>query len=448
MFSILMAIIQITGIFIAIQILTNKVFSIKEGLVTIAIAMLAFPLFTLVQYWSMIFVLIVFVSALYWKNKNVVVSASITLVVIILLTISDSIVGFILVPGLNFKYDEIFNELLPTLIYCAGMLANLLVFSFLLRKLIEKVNISRFVEHRKYAYIIFSIVALTVLAFYMNIYAGSIAGFDGSVLKINTLIFTGYTILLIVIVTVVINTATNELKVQNQKEQLEQLQDYVTTLESLHREMRVFRHDYVNILSTLVGYIDNNDMPGLKYYFENNIVPINKTIESNNYKISLLQNIHVIELKGLLAVKLIRAQELKIDAILLAVKLIRAQELKIDAILEVVEPIDKISMDSIDLCKVVGILLDNAVEAALTCENPVIRIAFVKKGDSIIIVFANSLPVNMPPIYKIFEEGFSTKGEGRGLGLASLREIMKKYSHVALDTKVTDREVIQELEIM
>ncbi|ODC71721.1 hypothetical protein BB622_08560 [Listeria monocytogenes] len=105
-------------------------------------------------------------------------------------------------------------------------------------------------------------------------------------------------------------------------------------------------------------------------------------------------------------------------------------------------------MDSIDLCKVVGILLDNAVEAALTCENPVIRIAFVKKGDSIIIVFANSLPVNMPPIYKIFEEGFSTKGEGRGLGLASLREIMKKYSHVALDTKVTDREVIQELEIM
>ncbi|CUL80088.1 Accessory gene regulator protein C [Listeria monocytogenes] len=413
MFSILMAIIQITGIFIAIQILTNKVFSIKEGLVTIAIAMLSFPLFTLVQYWSMIFVLIVFVSALYWKNKNVVVSASITLVVIILLTISDSIVGFILVPGLNFKYDEIFNELLPTLIYCAGMLANLLVFSFLLRKLIEKVNISRFVEHRKYAYIIFSIVALTVLAFYMNIYAGSIAGFDGSVLKINTLIFTGYTILLIVIVTVVINTATNELKVQNQKEQLEQLQDYV------------------NILSTLVGYIDNNDMPGLKYYFENNIVPINKTIESNNYKISLLQNIHVIELKGLLAVKLIRAQELKIDAIL-----------------EVVEPIDKISMDSIDLCKVVGILLDNAVEAALTCENPVIRIAFVKKGDSIIIVFANSLPVNMPPIYKIFEEGFSTKGEGRGLGLASLREIMKKYSHVALDTKVTDREVIQELEIM
>lgn len=218
MFSILMAIIQITGIFIAIQILTNKVFSIKEGLVTIAIAMLAFPLFTLVQYWSMIFVLIVFVSALYWKNKNVVVSASITLVVIILLTISDSIVGFILVPGLNFKYDEIFNELLPTLIYCAGMLANLLVFSFLLRKLIEKVNISRFVEHRKYAYIIFSIVALTVLAFYMNIYAGSIAGFDGSVLKINTLIFTGYTILLIVIVTVVINTATNELKVQNQIE--------------------------------------------------------------------------------------------------------------------------------------------------------------------------------------------------------------------------------------
>ncbi|MBC2019057.1 sensor histidine kinase [Listeria seeligeri] len=431
MFSILMAFIQLTGIFIAIQILTNKVFSIKEGVVTVAIAMLAFPLFTLVQYWSMIFVLLIFVSALYWKNKSIVASASITLAVIILLTISDSIVGFVLVPVLNFKYEDIFNELLPTIIYCVGMLANLLVFSYVLRKLIGKINIIRFVKNRKYAYIILSIVTFTVLAFYLNIYAGSLAGYDSTILKTNTLIFTGYTILLIVIVTVVLRTATNELKVQNQKEQLEQLQDYVTTLESLHREMRVFRHDYVNILSTLVGYIDNNDMPGLKFYFENNIVPINKTIESNNYKISLLQNIHVIELKGLLAVKLIRAQELKIDAIL-----------------EVVEPIDKIAMDSIDLCKAVGILLDNAVEAALTCENPVIRIAFVKKGDSTLIVFANSLPMNMPPVYKIFEEGFSTKGEGCGLGLASLREIMQKYSHVALDTKVTNREVIQELEIM
>ncbi|MBC1481914.1 sensor histidine kinase [Listeria sp. FSL L7-1485] len=431
MFSILMAFIQIAGIFIAIQILTNKVFSMKEGLVTVAIAMLAFPLFTLVQYWSMIFVALIFVSALYWKNKNIVSSASITLIVIILLTISDSIVGFVLVPGLNFKYEDIFNELLPTLIYCVGMLANLLVLSYILRKLIGKINITRFAEHRKYAYIILAIVALTVLAFYMNIYAGSIAGYDSTILKTNTLIFTGYTILLIVIVAVVIKTATNELKVQNQKEQLEQLQDYVSTLESLHREMRVFRHDYVNILSTLVGYIDNNDMQGLKFYFENNIVPINKTIESNNYKISLLQNIHVMELKGLLAVKLIRAQELKIDAIL-----------------EVVEPINKIAMDSIDLCKAVGILLDNAVEAALTCENPVIRIAFVKKDESMLIVFANSLPNNMPPIYKIFEEGFSTKGEGRGLGLASLREIMQKYSHVTLDTRVTNREVIQELEIM
>lgn len=431
MFSILMAFIQIAGIFIAIQILTNKVFSMKEGLVTVAIAMLAFPLFTLVQYWSMIFVALIFVSALYWKNKNIVSSASITLIVIILLTISDSIVGFVLVPGLNFKYEDIFNELLPTLIYCVGMLANLLVLSYILRKLIGKINITRFAEHRKYAYIILAIVALTVLAFYMNIYAGSIAGYDSTILKTNTLIFTGYTILLIVIVAVVIKTATNELKVQNQKEQLEQLQDYVSTLESLHREMRVFRHDYVNILSTLVGYIDNNDMQGLKFYFENNIVPINKTIESNNYKISLLQNIHVMELKGLLAVKLIRAQELKIDAIL-----------------EVVEPVNKIAMDSIDLCKAVGILLDNAVEAALTCENPAIRIAFVKKDESMLIVFANSLPSNMPPIYKIFEEGFSTKGEGRGLGLASLREIMQKYSHVALDTRVTNREVIQELEIM
>lgn len=116
--------------------------------------------------------------------------------------------------------------------------------------------------------------------------------------------------------------------------------------------------------------------------------------------------------------------------------------MKIDVILEVVELIDKILMDSIDLCKVVGILLDNVVEVVLICENLVIWIVFVKKGDSIIIVFVNSLLVNMLLIYKIFEEGFFIKGEGCGLGFVSLWEIMKKYLYVVLDMKVIDREVI------
>lgn len=161
----------------------------------------------------MIFVLIVFVSVLYWKNKNVVVLVFIMFVVIILFIISDFIVGFILVLGLNFKYDEIFNELLLMLIYCVGMLVNLLVFLFFFRKLIEKVNIFRFVEYRKYVYIIFFIVVFIVLVFYMNIYVGLIVGFDGLVLKINIFIFIGYIILLIVIVMVVINIVINEFKV-------------------------------------------------------------------------------------------------------------------------------------------------------------------------------------------------------------------------------------------
>ena len=38
-------------------------------------------------------------------------------------------------------------------------------------------------------------------------------------------------------------------------------------IESINNEMRKFRHDYVNILTTMSEYIREDDMPGLRQYF-------------------------------------------------------------------------------------------------------------------------------------------------------------------------------------
>ncbi|WP_455797754.1 GHKL domain-containing protein [Clostridium butyricum] len=51
------------------------------------------------------------------------------------------------------------------------------------------------------------------------------------------------------------------------------------------------------------------------------------------------------------------------------------------------------------------------------------------------------------PIYKIYEKGFSTKGENRGLGLYSLKEITSKYNNVFLDTVLENNEFKQLLQI-
>ncbi|WP_241393498.1 sensor histidine kinase [Clostridium saccharobutylicum] len=236
--------------------------------------------------------------------------------------------------------------------------------------------------------------------------------------------------MLLVIMYILIRNITKELELKNKQNEFESLQEYTINLEKLYTEMRVFRHDYINILSSMLGYIENRDIDGLESYFKNKIIPLGKGIESNNFKIGLLKNVKILELKGILSSKLIRAQELGIDVFI-----------------DVMESIEMIDMEIIDLCRVIGILIDNAVDAALTCTNPSLKVALVNKNKSIVIAIINSCPEDTPPIYKLFQSGFSTKGKNRGLGLSNLKELINNYTNISLDTLIENGEFIQNLEI-
>ena len=106
---------------------------------------------------------------------------------------------------------------------------------------------------------------------------------------------------------------TKEIEYKSKKEQLQNLKDYTNSLEKVYTDMRKFRHDYINILSSIVGYIEDNDMEGLEEHFYKNIMPLGEGIKNNNFRIGLLKNIEIVELKGLLSSKIIGAQGKGID---------------------------------------------------------------------------------------------------------------------------------------
>ncbi|MBC2241401.1 sensor histidine kinase [Listeria booriae] len=273
------------------------------------------------------------------------------------------------------------------------------------------------------------ITVFTLCLFYVYI----VQGLDTNKDKIgdtSRIIFLIYSVVLGIGLTIIVKTAVKNAKVEAQALQMRQLQEYVGALEALQKDVRVFRHDYVNILSGINGFITNEDMDGLRVYFRTKVIPMNSDMEVNISKLATLHNLEVVELKGLFATKLIRAQELGVNAQV-----------------EVYKKIDQINMDSIDLCRAVGILLDNAIEAVMGTEDPTIRVAIIQKKDAIVLVFANNLPEDSPPVHQFFDEGFSTKGENRGLGLSTLKKTLKKYPNVSLDTKVTQLGFVQELEI-
>lgn len=60
-----------------------------------------------------------------------------------------------------------------------------------------------------------------------------------------------------------------------------QLREYLDSLEKLENTQRQFRHDFINIYGSLAGYIEDNDMSGLKNYYYKEIEHINSEQNKN-----------------------------------------------------------------------------------------------------------------------------------------------------------------------
>lgn len=424
----------LTTIFIYIS-LINLIclkFDKKELLTVIFLTQLiGLPFYIKLRFLSIIPINIIAMIFLYKKYKNVIISIIVPLASTLISVLGDYILSYIKIYVLRINPDPGY---LGSYMYTVSVVSDLLII-FMISKLIgclinKKVKIFSIDFKIKFGFLIVISFLLTFIIFYTNIILGNNNGFSNEVIELNGLLFFVYFTLLMAIMYILVMIITKELKIKNRQNQFESLQEYTIKLEALYMDMRTFRHDYINILSSMGGYIESKDIDGLSAFFNNNIMPLSKGIESNNFRIGLLKNIKLPEVKGIMSSKIIGAQELGIDVFI-----------------DIMEPIEKINMDIIDLCRSLGILIDNAIEAALNCRQPSLKIAFINKNNSVLISIINSYSEDLPPIYKIFQKGFSTKGENRGLGLSNLKKIIENHNNVVLDTFIEDDEFIQNIEI-
>lgn len=345
----------------------------------------------------------------------------------VILVLSDNFIGIII---LNLLGESFINSTHGYYISCLTIAAFIYVITKIIKILFLKYK--RFMLeglNSKY-FLLFSIVlVLTFILFYFNINWNSSS--DRVYLtKVNSIIFLSYGVVIILIFILLFFFARKEANFRYKQIQLDNLKEYTENLENLYTDMRKFRHDYINIISTMAGFIEEGDLKALEKHFNDHIYPLNKEMNKNNYKLGLLKNICLPEIKGLISAKVIHAQEMGLDMVL-----------------DIAEPIEEINLDVIDLSRVLGILLDNAIEAAIKSDEKRVNIAFIKKNTSIIIVLINTFSGEIPPISKMFKQGFSTKGDNRGLGLSNLKEILNKYEHVSLDTMIEEHSFCQEVTI-
>nr|WP_276563262.1 GHKL domain-containing protein [Lysinibacillus xylanilyticus] len=100
------------------------------------------------------------------------------------------------------------------------------------------------------------------------------------------------------------------------------------------------------------------------------------------------------------------------------------------------EKIKSIPVDSVVLVRSLGIILDNAIEAAEEIKNGYIRVAILHDKNLIKIIVANSCKQDIPKLFLLKRDGFSTKGENRGLGLGNLDQLLNKSKNIILETKI------------
>ena len=120
-------------------------------------------------------------------------------------------------------------------------------------------------------------------------------------------------------------------------------------------------------------------------------------------------------------------------------KFIYAHEQNIPITLEIAEPIQLPKIKHhIELIRIIGILLDNAIDNSLIHRNYRIEIAIVNLNNSVLLVFRNQINLNEFDIKKIFQEGYSTKGKERGIGLSNVKNIINHTEDMSMHYWVED----------
>ena len=234
---------------------------------------------------------------------------------------------------------------------------------------------------------------------------------------------------------VIISTVTDkqELKLQMEQQRIEQeyMKRYAEEISWQYQELKKFKHDYINILSSLHFYIEQDDMPKLKNYFNEQLMITKNNLNQVDTYFKDLNHIESSEIKSILALKLILARDKGIPV-----------SLEISDVIS-----DNMPIDSVVLVRMLGIILDNSIEAVTTQKNPSIQIGFFDMDDSYLIVIKNTIYEDLKPLHLLSKEGFSTKGEHRGLGLSILKDLSDKEKNLSLETTITKKSFIQKIHI-
>lgn len=304
-------------------------------------------------------------------------------------------------------------------------LLPMLFLCFFIHKLLDRLKVYNTSSKRInswWSIIMFFLLSLFIISMFALRLIQSIP--DGRVFNILIFLVMAFIISGIVAFLLIINWQVEKKNIElaHQQNIIAQTIQYTETIESMIDDIRSYRHDFKNLLLALEGYIKEGNLEQIKEFYDLHLTDMESKKDISFSQIYQLQNITDAAVKGLLYIKLQYAL---------------AEGFKIQV--NVSGPIMIEHIPAMDFCRILGILLDNAIEAAVAASsegNPRELFFYTEQqGSNTMIVISNTHPRRLQ-VEDLYQDGFTTKGKGRGTGLKTVRTLLRQYPNISLDWKI------------
>lgn len=250
---------------------------------------------------------------------------------------------------------------------------------------------------------------------------------DGVANKYASLLLIMYLIIIVVCATGFINFVKSSQQTQRQQQIIDKYQAQIANANQLNQqynEIRRERHDTRNMLLSVQGYIRDH-----------------KDKEAEKLLATFLQNDTVEKHYGEIDNAL---DKIKISGLhnLIKEKAYKIVEKGIPFSFEVNAEIDELPGSEIKTARIIGILMDNAIEATFKQTKPYIQFALLKHSPEVYeLVIANSIEqkLNINTALK-FEH--STKEGHQGIGLSNVTQLVENDDHYSFSAEVKDKVIM------
>lgn len=209
---------------------------------------------------------------------------------------------------------------------------------------------------------------------------------------------------------------------QVNKKKIEMLEKYTQDLENSHLKLRKFKHDYKNLLLLIDSLLKEQKYSQAQLYLKELNDYSTEEMTSTVSSYSDIDNIKHDQFKYLLLEKIFKM-------------------IKEDILFhfECKQQMSKFNMNDFDAVRLIGILLDNAIEATLEIEKKQVNIVVNQVDETLEITIENTYEVDqLSHVEMLYQPEYTTKSGHDGLGLTIVDQMSNSYHNLFVQYHPTD----------